>query len=128
MSNVRLENIGKSFGKTQVLSNISVDIEEGDFVVLVGPSGCGKSTLLRMLAGLEEISEGDLYMEGERVNDWTPSDRGIAMVFQSYALYPHMNVYKNMAFGLKVAKLGKENIEKRIQHAAKILKNGSFIR
>lgn len=121
MANVTLKNIGKAYGKTRVLSDINIEIDEGDFVVLVGPSGCGKSTLLRMLAGLEDISEGDLHMEGNRVNDWTPSDREIAMVFQSYALYPHMNVYRNMAFGLKVAKLDKSDIETRIKHAAKIL-------
>lgn len=121
MANVSLNNLGKSYGKTRVLEGINVDIEDGDFVVLVGPSGCGKSTLLRMLAGLEGITDGELYMENDRVNDLTPSERGIAMVFQSYALYPHMNVYKNMAFGLKVAKLGKEAIQERIHHAAKIL-------
>jgi ABC-type sugar transport system ATPase subunit len=122
MANVSLHKIGKLYGKTRVLSDINLTIDEGDFVVLVGPSGCGKSTLLRMMAGLEPITEGELQMEGERVNHWTPSERKIAMVFQSYALYPHMNVYKNMAFGLKANKLGKDAIATRIQHAARILK------
>ncbi len=121
MANVTLKNVSKKYGSTPILSNISAEINEGDFVVLVGPSGCGKSTLLRMLAGLESITDGDLYMEGEYINNWTPSERGIAMVFQSYALYPHMNVYKNMAFGLKISKLDKKNIAERINHAAKIL-------
>jgi multiple sugar transport system ATP-binding protein len=122
MANVSLHKVGKAYGKTRVLSDINLTVEEGDFVVLVGPSGCGKSTLLRMMAGLESITEGELQMQGERVNHWTPSERQIAMVFQSYALYPHMNVYKNMAFGLKANKLGKAAIDDRIQHAARILK------
>ena len=122
MSNVSLNNVAKAYGKTQVLHNINLDIQDGEFVVLVGPSGCGKSTLLRMLSGLEEITSGDLLIDDTKVNDLSPAKRGIAMVFQSYALYPHMNVYKNMAFGLKVAKQNKAEIEQRIQKAAKILK------
>ena len=122
MSNVSLNNVAKAYGKTQVLHNINLDIQDGEFVVLVGPSGCGKSTLLRMLSGLEEITSGDLLIDDIKVNDLSPAKRGIAMVFQSYALYPHMNVYKNMAFGLKVAKQNKAEIEQRIQKAAKILK------
>ncbi|WP_245626957.1 ABC transporter ATP-binding protein [Gynuella sunshinyii] len=122
MAAVELKNIAKSYGRTAVLENINIEINEGDFVVLVGPSGCGKSTLLRMLAGLEKITSGELLMSGQQVNDWTPSERGIAMVFQSYALYPHMTVYRNMAFGLKVAKQGKAEIDHRIRKAAAILK------
>ncbi len=122
MANVSLKNIGKTYTDTPVLKDINLEIEDGDFVVLVGPSGCGKSTLLRMLAGLEDISEGELHIGGDLVNDWSPAHRGIAMVFQSYALYPHMTVYKNMAFGLRVAKTNKAEIDERIRNAAKILK------
>ncbi|XZG70491.1 ABC transporter ATP-binding protein [Chitinibacteraceae bacterium HSL-7] len=123
MSHVSLKNLKKSYdGKTDVLAGINLEINDGEFVVLVGPSGCGKSTLLRMLSGLEEISGGDLEIDHVRVNDMPPAKRGIAMVFQSYALYPHMNVYKNMAFGLKIVGAGKEEIDRRIKHAASILK------
>ncbi|UXY16320.1 sn-glycerol-3-phosphate ABC transporter ATP-binding protein UgpC [Chitiniphilus purpureus] len=123
MSHVSLKHLKKSYdGKTDVLAGINLEIEDGEFVVLVGPSGCGKSTLLRMLSGLEEISGGDLEIDHQRVNDLAPAQRGIAMVFQSYALYPHMNVYKNMAFGLKIHGAGKDEIDRRIKHAAGILK------
>ncbi|GHD69204.1 ABC transporter ATP-binding protein [Jeongeupia chitinilytica] len=123
MSQVALKNLTKSYdGKNNVLSGINLDIQDGEFVVLVGPSGCGKSTLLRMLSGLESISGGDLEIDHARVNELPPAERGIAMVFQSYALYPHMNVYKNMAFGLKIAGAKKDEIDRRIRHAAGILK------
>src|SRR4051794_10879598 len=103
MASVVLQNVVKRFGSHPVIHGVDLSIEAGEFVVFVGPSGCGKSTLLRMIAGLEEISSGDLVIEDERMNDVPPAKRGIAMVFQSYALYPHMNVYKNLAFGLETA-------------------------
>ena len=104
MASVSFRNIEKSFGKTKIIHGISFDIQDGEFVVLVGPSGCGKSTLLRMLAGLEEISGGDIAVDDKVVNDLESKDRDIAMVFQSYALYPHMTVRENMAFSLKLRK------------------------
>ena len=123
MANVSLKQIRKSYdGKTDVLAGIDLEIAHGEFAVLVGPSGCGKSTLLRMLCGLESISGGTLAIGGQVVNDLAPSERGIAMVFQSYALYPHMTVYKNMAFGLKIAGENKQAITRRVRHAAGILK------
>ncbi|NHQ86074.1 sn-glycerol-3-phosphate ABC transporter ATP-binding protein UgpC [Iodobacter sp. HSC-16F04] len=123
MATVKLNHLSKSYdNKTQILTDINLDIKHGEFVVLVGPSGCGKSTLLRMLSGLESISGGEMLIDEKVVNDLPPAERGIAMVFQSYALYPHMNVYKNMAFGLRVAGENKAAIEKRILHAAGILK------
>ena len=100
MADVRLTGVTKRFGATEVLKGIDLEIADGEFVVCVGPSGCGKSTLLRTIAGLEEADGGEIAIGGRAVNDLSPSDRGIAMVFQSYALYPHMNVYENMAFGL----------------------------
>ena len=121
MPAVVLENIHKQYGEVEAAKNINLEIEKGEFVVLVGPSGCGKSTILRMIAGLEEISAGQLFMEEKLVNDVAPKDRGIAMVFQNYALYPHMNVYNNLAFGLKMRKFSKLEMEERIQKAAKIL-------
>ena len=123
MANVSIENLKKSYdGRANVLADLNLDIRDGEFCVLVGPSGCGKSTLLRMLCGLEEISGGQLAIGGKVVNHLPPAERGIAMVFQSYALYPHMTVYKNMAFGLKVAGSSKHEIDERIRHAAGILK------
>ncbi|NRR30480.1 sn-glycerol-3-phosphate ABC transporter ATP-binding protein UgpC [Oxalobacteraceae bacterium] len=123
MAKVSLKNLRKSYdGKTDVLAGIDLDIRHGEFVVLVGPSGCGKSTLLRMLCGLESITDGELSIGDQVVNDLPPAQRGIAMVFQSYALYPHMTVAKNMAFGLKVAGENKADITRRIAHAAGILK------
>ena len=100
MAELILHNIAKRFGKTTVLKDINLNIEQGEFIVFVGPSGCGKSTLLRMIAGLEDMSDGELTINGQLVNETPPSMRGIAMVFQSYALYPHMSVFENMAFGL----------------------------
>ena len=122
MAKVELKGIGKIYdGNVRAVENANIVIEDQEFVVFVGPSGCGKSTTLRMIAGLEEISEGDLYIDGERMNDVPPKDRNIAMVFQNYALYPHMTVYDNMAFGLKIRKVDKQEIERRVQEAARIL-------
>jgi multiple sugar transport system ATP-binding protein len=122
MAEVRLVNIEKIYGKdTRVVKNISFDIKDKEFMVLVGPSGCGKSTCLRMIAGLEDITSGELFIDGKLVNDLPPKDRDIAMVFQNYALYPHMTVYDNMAFGLKLRKTSKEDIDERVRSAAKIL-------
>ena len=121
MSTVTLKNIKKSYGDTDVVHGIDLNIKNKEFIVFVGPSGCGKSTTLRMIAGLEDITGGDLLIGEKIVNHLSPSDRSIAMVFQDYALYPHMTVYENMAFGLKIKKLELEEIESRIQHAAKML-------
>jgi multiple sugar transport system ATP-binding protein len=121
MADVKLRDVAKSYGEVSVLRDVNLDITDGEFVVFVGPSGCGKSTLLRMIAGLEDITSGDLSIGGQRMNDIPPADRGIAMVFQSYALYPHMTLYDNMAFGLKLAKVPKPEIDAAVQHAAKIL-------
>ena len=121
MASVQIRNIQKSFGSTQVIRGVDIDIEDGQFTVLVGPSGCGKSTLLRMLAGLEEISEGEIAIGGRVVNNVQPKERDIAMVFQNYALYPHMTVYDNMAFSLMLAKIDKAAIRERVAHAADIL-------
>ncbi|MGM0549186.1 MAG: ABC transporter ATP-binding protein [Bacillota bacterium] len=121
MASVTLEHITKHFGDVTAVKDQNLEINDKEFVVLVGPSGCGKSTTLRMIAGLEEISEGTLKIGDQVVNDVAPKDRDIAMVFQNYALYPHMNVYDNMAFGLKLRKFPKEEIERRVQEAAEIL-------
>ncbi len=121
MAEVALRNVVKRFDNVEVVRNISLDIPDNEFVVLVGPSGCGKSTTLRMIAGLEEISAGDIYIGGEVVNDLPPKDRDIAMVFQNYALYPHMSVFENMSFGLKLRKFPKDEIKRRVDHAARIL-------
>ena len=122
MATVELKNITKVYdGNVKAVDNVNIDILDREFVVLVGPSGCGKSTTLRMVAGLEDISSGELYIDGKMVNDVPPKDRDIAMVFQNYALYPHMSVYDNMAFGLKIRKFPKEEIDQRVREAAKIL-------
>src|SRR6266513_5172923 len=121
MASVSFQNIEKSFGSTKVIHGIGFDIHDGEFMVLVGPAGCGKSTLLRMLAGLEEISGGTIAIDGRVVNDMESKDRDIAMVFQSYALYPHMTVADNMAFSLKLRKAATAMIEQRVANAAKIL-------
>src|ERR687884_2075786 len=113
MAEIRLERVTKSFGRIQVIKGVDLDIHEREFVVFVGPSGCGKSTLLRLVAGLEDITTGRLFIDGKVVNELTPAERGIAMVFQSYALYPHMTVYENMAFGLKLASTDKAAVERR---------------
>ena len=121
MAEVALRNVVKRFDNVEAVRSISLDIPDNEFVVLVGPSGCGKSTTLRMIAGLEEVTSGDIYIGGAIVNDLPPKDRDIAMVFQNYALYPHMSVYENMSFGLKLRKFPKEEIRKRVDHAARIL-------
>ncbi len=122
MVDVVLQNIKKAFGDVEVIKGVDLHIEDKEFAVFVGPSGCGKSTLLRMIAGLESISDGDLMIDGQRVNDLSPAERGIAMVFQTYALYPHMTVRDNMGFSLRLAKLPKEEIERKVKEAARILK------
>jgi multiple sugar transport system ATP-binding protein len=121
VSEVILKSVRKTYGTTEVLRNVDLKIADGEFVCFVGPSGCGKSTLLRMIAGLEEITAGDCYIGGRRVNDDEPSERGIAMVFQSYALYPHMNLYENMAFAMRLAGATREQIDDAVRGAAKIL-------
>jgi multiple sugar transport system ATP-binding protein len=121
MASLTLRNINKRYEDTEVMKSVNLDIDDGEFVVFVGPSGCGKSTLMRMIAGLEDISGGELMIDGTRVNDLPPAKRGIAMVFQSYALYPHMTLYDNMAFGLKLAGEKKPAIDAAVKQAAKIL-------
>jgi len=121
VADVVLKKVGKSFGEVKVIRDVDLDIAHGEFVVFVGPSGCGKSTLLRLIAGLEDITSGELFIDKAQVNNALPSQRGIAMVFQSYALYPHMTVYENLAFGLKLAKADKQEIDKRVREAARIL-------
>ncbi|MFN7111414.1 MAG: ABC transporter ATP-binding protein [Brevundimonas sp.] len=121
MANVRLVDVKKAFGAVEVLKGVDLEIADGEFVVFVGPSGCGKSTLLRTIAGLEEATTGEVSIGDRVVNDLSPSDRGIAMVFQSYALYPHMTAYENMAFGLKLAKTDKVEIDRRVRAAAEAL-------
>jgi sn-glycerol 3-phosphate transport system ATP-binding protein len=122
MADVTLENVRKVYaGSVEAVRSVSLDIDDGSFCVLVGPSGCGKSTLLRMIAGLESITEGELYIDGARMTEVEPSKRGVAMVFQNYALYPHMNVYQNMAYGLKNRGTPKAEIEARVKEAARIL-------
>ena len=122
MAKVELKSITKVYdGGVKAVENANIVVEDKEFVVFVGPSGCGKSTTLRMVAGLEEITEGELYIDGELMNDVPPKDRNIAMVFQNYALYPHMSVYENMAFGLRIKKVPKDEIDRRVRDAAKIL-------
>ncbi|CAN7214472.1 sn-glycerol-3-phosphate ABC transporter ATP-binding protein UgpC [Rhizobium sp. LjRoot30] len=127
MTGVVLKDIRKSYGQVHVLHGIDLDIRQGEFVVFVGPSGCGKSTLLRMIAGLEEITSGEMVIDGQRVNEVPPSKRGIAMVFQSYALYPHMTVYDNMAFGMRIAGESKQEIDRRVRAAADILQLTKYL-
>jgi multiple sugar transport system ATP-binding protein len=122
MAGLTLTGIKKSYGNVQTLHGIDLNIQDGEFVVFVGPSGCGKSTLLRSICGLEDISAGDLFIGGRRMNDVPPAGRGIAMVFQSYALYPHMNVFDNMAFGLKLAGVPRQDMHDAVQRAARILR------
>ena len=121
MASVTFRDVQKSYGKTRIIERLGFEIEDGEFVVLVGPSGCGKSTLLRMLAGLEDISGGQIMIDGRVVNELESKDRDIAMVFQSYALYPHMTVGENMGFSLRLRKAEKELTERRGADAAKIL-------
>ncbi|WP_311418881.1 maltose/maltodextrin ABC transporter ATP-binding protein MalK [Haemophilus parahaemolyticus] len=121
MTDVRLANVCKSYGNVHISKNVNLDIKNGEFVVFVGPSGCGKSTLLRMIAGLDEITSGDLFIGDKRMNDVPPANRNIGMVFQSYALYPHLTIAENMSFGLKLAGAKKEEIEQRVNQVAEIL-------
>ena len=121
MADVTLTNLHKRFDRTEAVSGIDLEIKNNEFVVLVGPSGCGKSTTLRMIAGLEEVTEGEILIGGELVNDVPPKDRDIAMVFQNYALYPHMTVFQNMSFGLRLRKYPKDDIKKRVEEAAEVL-------
>ena len=121
MAQVELKNVNKSFGKTKVIRDVHLSIRKGEFVVFVGPSGCGKSTLLRLIAGLENLTDGEIIIADKPVTDLPPSERGIAMVFQSYALYPHMSVFQNMAFSLSLQSLSKAEIKTRVEAAAKIL-------
>src|ERR671938_46771 len=127
MAGVTLDHITKKYGEVTAVNDLNIQIRDQEFLVLVGPSGCGKSTALRMIAGLEEITGGDLYIGDRRVNDVAPKDRDIAMVFQSYALYPHMSVYDNMAFGLKLRKTPKAEIDKRVKEAAEMLSIGHLL-
>ena len=127
MAGLTLRNVAKSYGSTNVITGLDLDIKDSEFVVFVGPSGCGKSTLLRMIAGLEDISGGTISIGNTVVNDVAPAKRGVAMVFQTYALYPHMTVYKNMAFGLKQAKTPADEIDRRVRAAAEILEISSLL-
>ena len=121
MSKIVIKNLEKSFGDNKVINNFNIDIEDGEFIVLVGPSGCGKSTLLRMISGLENVDQGEIFLDTKLINNLIPSKREIAMVFQSYALYPHMNVFENMSFGLKMEKITKNEIHEKVNNAAAIL-------
>lgn len=127
MAEIKLENLTKSYGSTEVLHHVAGDIDDGEFIVIVGPSGCGKSTLLRMVAGLEVVSSGQISINGNVVNDLEPADRDIAMVFQNYALYPHMTVRDNMAYGLKIRKIPKDEITRRVDEVADILEIREYL-
>ncbi len=127
MAAVSLRDVKKSYGDLQVIHGVNMEIADGEFIVILGPSGCGKSTLLRMVAGLEVISAGEISIGGRVVNDLEPTDRNIAMVFQNYALYPHMSVYDNMAYGLRIKGFAKDEIDKRVQNAASILELKNFL-
>ena len=122
MANIKFKGVHKSFGSNKIISDFNLEGKEDEFLVLVGPSGCGKSTLLRMIAGLEKIDDGEIFINDQKINELHPSKRQTAMVFQSYALYPHMNVFENMSFGLKIEKRPKEEIMSKVTEAAKILK------
>ena len=127
MAQVTLRNLYKRFDKVTAVNDLNLTIKEGEFMVLVGPSGCGKTTALRMIAGLEEVSDGDILIGDRVVNTVSPKDRDIAMVFQNYALYPHMTVYENMAFGLKLRKVAKTEIAKRVGETAELLGIGALL-
>ena len=128
MARIELKNIRKSFGAVDVIKGVDLEIRSGEFMVFVGPSGCGKSTLLRLMAGLEDITSGEMLFDGVVVNALAPSKRGIAIVFQSYALYPHMTVYENMAFGMELAKSSKEQIKARVEAAAELLQITPYLK
>ncbi|PSJ62274.1 ABC transporter ATP-binding protein [Pseudaminobacter soli (ex Li et al. 2025)] len=127
MGTIKLENVTKSFGATVIIPKVDLEIEDGEFVVFVGPSGSGKSTLLRLIAGLEDVSGGNIAIDGRDVTRVAPAKRGLAMVFQSYALYPHMSVYNNIAFPLKMAGEGKETIDKKVREAARVLNLAAYL-
>src|SRR5512143_2481652 len=127
MATVTFENVNKVFGDFHAVKDLNLEIGDGEFMVLVGPSGCGKTTSLRMIAGLEEVSTGELRIGDRVVNDVPPKDRDIAMVFQNYALYPHMSVRENLAFGLKLRKLPRAEVQRRVQRAAEILELGAIL-
>src|SRR5205807_4112193 len=128
MARVKFDHVYKRFGKVEIVHDINLDIQDKEFLVLVGPSGCGKSTCLRMVAGLEELSEGDISIGDRIVNGVAPKDRDIAMVFQNYALYPHMSVFDNMAFSLKLRHFPKDQIKKRVEEAGEILNLTPFLK
>src|ERR1700736_1680082 len=128
MAGLKLQNIVKRFGQIEVIHGVSLQIEDGEFVVFVGPSGCGKSTMLRIIAGLEEATEGEVWIGGRQVNDIDPANRGVAMVFQTYALYPHMSVEENMGFGLRMAKRPKHEIKQRVARAAEIFQLSPYLK
>jgi len=127
MATLQLQNVGKRYGAVDVIRDLSLDIADGEFIVFVGPSGCGKSTLIRMIAGLEEINSGALLIDGQRMNEVGPADRGLAMVFQSYALYPHMTVRQNMSFALRLARVPKAERERKVAEVARILHLDSYL-
>src|SRR5688572_15932040 len=128
MAQVHLRGVKKSYDKLEVIHGIDMEIAHGEFIVIVGPSGCGKSTLLRMVAGLERITAGEVAIGGRVVNELEPKDRDIAMVFQNYALYPHMSVYENMSYGLRIKRFSREDIETRVRRAAGILELEPFLK
>ena len=127
MTEIILKNIYKSYDQTEVIHGVDLKLESGKFLVLVGPSGCGKSTLLRIIAGLEKVTSGNILIDGEHANNVSAAERGLAMVFQSYALYPHMSVYKNMAFGLENIKISKKIIDEKVHNAAKLLQISEYL-
>ena len=128
MGSIKLKNVSKSFGKVEVIPPLDLEIDEGEFVVFVGPSGCGKSTLLRLIAGLEDVTSGTVYIDGEEATQVRPARRGLAMVFQSYALYPHMSVRKNIAFPLKMAGMDQADIDKKVEDASNVLNLGDYLK
>ena len=127
MTEIQLADVKKAYGEVEVIHGVDLKVDSGEFCVFVGPSGCGKSTLLRIIAGLEDITSGSVMIEGETVNDIPASERGLAMVFQSYALYPHMSIYKNMAFGLENSKMPRAEINKRVTTAARMLQLEDYL-
>ena len=127
MASIKLNKISKWFGENHIIKDVTLNVENGDFVVLVGPSGCGKSTLLRIISGLEDLNSGNILINNKDVTGKIPSERHLSMVFQSYALYPHMNVYDNIGFSLKIAGVKKEILDKKILNVAKILKLGDYL-
>src|SRR6187401_276748 len=127
MAEMRLQGVRKTYDKLEVVHGVDVTIADGEFIVIVGPSGCGKSTLLRMIAGLETVTAGEIAIGGRVVNNVEPKDRNIAMVFQNYALYPHMTVYENMSYGLRIRRMPPAEINERVQRAAKILELGPYL-